>query len=87
MTNLDAEQLRPATFEPRPSPEALCEHGPDDIRWWTLDQRAEATDAFASRHLPTLARDIVRAGPPDRPIDVGVLAGHHRRRPGVKALL
>ncbi len=63
---------RVAAFEPRPSPEALREHGPDDIRWWTLDQLAETTDAFAPRHLPTLARDIVRAGPPDRPIDVGV---------------
>ncbi len=26
---------RVASFEPRPSPEALREHGTDDIRWWT----------------------------------------------------
>lgn len=61
-----------AAFEPRPSPEALHAHGPDDIRWWTLDELAEASVEFAPRRLPALARDIVRAGPPQRPIDVGV---------------
>lgn len=63
---------RVAAFEPRPSPEALREHGPDDIRWWTLDDLAKATDEFAPRRLPTLARHVVHIGPPERPIDVGV---------------
>jgi len=63
---------RVAAFEPRPSPEALREHGPDDIRWWTLNELAEATDDFAPRRLPTLARDVAKAGPPDRPVDVGL---------------
>jgi 8-oxo-dGTP pyrophosphatase MutT (NUDIX family) len=63
---------RVTAFEPRPSPEALREHGPDDIRWWTLDELAEAPDDFAPRRLPALARDVVRAGPPEGPIDVGV---------------
>ena len=63
---------RVAAFEPRPSPEALREHVPDDIRWWTLDELANATDDFAPRRLPALARDVVRAGPPEEPIDVGI---------------
>lgn len=63
---------RVAAFEPRPSPDALREHGPDDIRWWTLDELAGTTDDVAPRRLPTLASDIIRAGPPKRPIDVGV---------------
>ncbi|CAN5741124.1 hypothetical protein BH20CHL5_BH20CHL5_00020 [soil metagenome] len=63
---------RVAAFEPSPSPEALREHGPEDIRWWTLAQLAETTDAFAPRRLPILARDLLEAGPPERPIDVGV---------------
>ncbi|PZR64022.1 MAG: DNA mismatch repair protein MutT [Chloroflexi bacterium] len=63
---------RVAAFEPRPTPMALCEHGLDDFRWWTLDELAGGADEFAPRRLATLARDIVRAGPPKRPIDVGV---------------
>lgn len=63
---------RVAAFEPRPSPEALREHVPDDIRWWTLDELAKSTEEFAPRRLLTLTLDIVRTGPPERPIDVGV---------------
>lgn len=63
---------RVAAFEPRPTPMALREHGPDDLRWWTLDRLTEASDEFSPRRLPTLARDIVQAGAPERPIDVGV---------------
>ncbi len=62
---------RVAAFEPRPTPMALREHCPDDLRWWTLDELADASDEFAPRRLPTLARDIAQAGPPERPIDVG----------------
>lgn len=62
---------RAAAFEPRPSPKALHEHGPEDIRWWALDELAEATDEFAPRRLPALAREVVHIGPPERPIDVG----------------
>lgn len=63
---------RVAAFEPRPSPEALREHGPEDIRWWTLDELAESAEEFAPRRLPQLTLDIIRTGPPERPIDVGV---------------
>lgn len=63
---------RVAAFEPRPSPEALREHGHDDIRWWTLGELAETTDDVSPRRLATLAVEVVRRGPPPRPIDVGV---------------
>lgn len=63
---------RVAAFEPCPSHEALREHGPDDIRWWTLDELAKSTEEFAPRRLLTLTLDIVNAGPPEDPIDVGV---------------
>lgn len=63
---------RVAAFEPRPTPMALREHGPDDLRWWTLDELARSTEDFSPRRLAVLARDIVRIGPPREPIDVGV---------------
>jgi 8-oxo-dGTP pyrophosphatase MutT (NUDIX family) len=59
-------------FEPRSSPEALCEHGHDDSRWRNLDELAKSTEEFAPRRLLTLTLDIVRTGLPERPIDVGV---------------
>ena len=63
---------RVASFEPRPSPEALREHGTDDIRWWTLTELAESTAEFAPRRLPALTREVIQSGPPAAPIDVGV---------------
>jgi hypothetical protein len=60
-----------AAFEPRPIPEALREHAPDDIRWWTLEELAESTEEFAPRRLPALVRAIGRTGHPERPIDAG----------------
>ncbi|MEX2547771.1 MAG: NUDIX domain-containing protein [Chloroflexota bacterium] len=61
-----------AAFEPRPSPAALLEHGPDDIRWWTADELSGADGEFAPRRLPELVRDLLNTGPPLTPIDVGV---------------
>ena len=63
---------RTAAFQPRPTPAALREHGPDDIRWWTLDKLAVATEEFAPRRLPGLVGEIVERGAPAAPIDVGV---------------
>ena len=63
---------RVAAFEPRPTPAALLEHGRNDIRWWTPDELAAASDEFAPRRLPELVRDVIAAGPPSAPLDVGV---------------
>lgn len=61
-----------AAFEPSPSPSDQPEHGPEDIRWWTIAELARADDEFAPRRLPALVREILRSGPPADPIDVGV---------------
>jgi 8-oxo-dGTP diphosphatase len=63
---------RVAAFEPRPSPTALLEHSPEDIRWWSTDELLAADDDFAPRRLPELVREIILRGPPSRPIDVGI---------------
>ncbi len=63
---------RVAAFQPRPSPKALREHDPEDIRWWTTDQLATADDEFAPRRLPQLVERIIHTGPPAAPVDVGV---------------
>lgn len=63
---------RVPAFEPRPSPAALREHGPDDIRWWTADELTSSAEEFAPRRLPRLVRDLLVGGSPAEPIDVGV---------------
>lgn len=63
---------RVPAFEPRPSPAALREHRPDDIRWWTTDELTESGEEFAPRRLPQLLRDLLAGRPPAEPIDVGV---------------
>ena len=63
---------RVQAFEPEPPASGVREHEPDDIRWWTLPELAESAEDFAPRRLATLVADIVRRGPPERPIDVGL---------------
>ncbi len=63
---------RVAAFEPSPSPDGLREHGPEDIRWWTIDELETADDDFAPRRLPELVRQLTQDGPPAPPVDVGV---------------
>lgn len=63
---------RAAAFEPRPSTTALLEHGPEDIRWWTVEQLASADAEFSPRRLPALVRGLLHDGPPADPVDVGV---------------
>lgn len=62
---------RVAAFEPRPSPEALREHRPEDIRWWTLDEMDDTIE-FAPRRLPALVRQLLMEGAPVAPLDVGI---------------
>lgn len=63
---------RAAAFEPRLSTTALLEHGPEDIRWWTVEQLASADAEFSPRQLPALVRGLLHDGPPADPVDVGV---------------
>jgi 8-oxo-dGTP diphosphatase len=58
---------------PRLGLERLRAEGVAEIRWWTLDELLHASGVeFAPRRLPTLLRALLRDGPPDTPLDVGV---------------
>ena len=63
---------RVTAFEPHPSPEALLEHEPGDIRWWSVDQLMTEDAEFAPRRLPMLVERLLTDGPPAAPVDVGV---------------
>lgn len=63
---------RTPAFSPRPTPAALREHGPDDIRWWTLEELGTSGQDVAPRWLVSLARQVIDHGPPPAPIDVGL---------------
>jgi 8-oxo-dGTP diphosphatase len=67
--------LRTAAFEPAPRHtwEQLNAEGMTAVRWWTLDEIDAAREtSFAPRRLGVLLRELLDAGPPPAPIDVGV---------------
>jgi ADP-ribose pyrophosphatase YjhB (NUDIX family) len=66
--------LRTASFEPRPclSWDQLESEFVTDVRWWTLDELERSEERFAPRQLRELLRALLRDGPPERPIEVGV---------------
>ena len=61
-------------FEPEPqlSWEHLNAEYVFALRWWTLEELEETTEAFAPARLPELVRDLVANGPPPATIDAGV---------------
>lgn len=67
--------VRGAEFEIRPELgwAALRAEGVGEIRWWSLDEIAAATDlTFAPARLAHFLERLVRDGPPFEPLDVGV---------------
>jgi 8-oxo-dGTP pyrophosphatase MutT (NUDIX family) len=66
--------VRTERFEPRPDigRNGLLAEDVHELRWWTLGE-LEASDAvvFPTR-LAYFLRELLEAGPPDEPIDVGV---------------
>jgi 8-oxo-dGTP diphosphatase len=67
--------VRVAHFDPEPEIgwEALRDELVHELRWWTLDEIASATDVrFAPRRLAELARVLLTDGPPATPIDTGL---------------
>jgi 8-oxo-dGTP diphosphatase len=60
------------TPEPRLSWEQLRAEHVFDLRWWTPDELEEAAETFAPTRLPELLRTLLRDGPPEQPVDVGV---------------
>lgn len=66
--------VRVPSFEPRPelSAEQLAAEGVHEVRWWSLAE-LEASDAvFYPTRLTHFLRQLLEAGPPAEPIDVGV---------------
>jgi len=66
--------LRTERFEPRPrlTVEQLAAEYVTGMRWWTQDELAAADVVFAPRRLPELVAALLRDGPPEEPLDVGV---------------
>jgi 8-oxo-dGTP diphosphatase len=65
--------VRVPAFEPRPqfSREQLAAEAVHEVRWWTLAE-IEASDAtFYPTRLAHFLRELLTAGPPAEPIDVG----------------
>jgi G:T/U-mismatch repair DNA glycosylase/ADP-ribose pyrophosphatase YjhB (NUDIX family) len=66
--------VRAPAFEPSPelSAEQLRAEGVDGMRWWTPAELAASSELFAPRRLPALVAGLLRDGPPDTAVDVGV---------------
>ncbi|MEX2647248.1 MAG: NUDIX domain-containing protein [Gaiellaceae bacterium] len=63
--------VRSGRFEPSPRLDLTAENVVE-VRWWTLDELLASDAEFAPRRLPSLLRDLLAAGPPAEPEDVGV---------------
>lgn len=63
--------VRSGRFEPAPRLDLTAENVVD-VRWWTLDELLASDAEFAPRRLAILLRDLLAAGPPAEPEDVGV---------------
>jgi len=66
--------VRVPPFEPSPvlTWDELRDEGVTGIRWWTPDELEAADELFSPRRLPLLLRELLREGPPPRPVDVGL---------------
>jgi hypothetical protein len=66
--------VRTPAFEPAPrfTPEQLAAEYVTGMRWWTREELAASEALFAPRRLPELVAALLRDGPPEAPVDVGV---------------
>jgi 8-oxo-dGTP diphosphatase len=66
--------VRCAAFEPAPqlSWEQLNAEFVHELRWWTLAEISASDAHFVPQDLHRLVTELLRDGPPSRPIDVGV---------------
>jgi 8-oxo-dGTP diphosphatase len=62
--------VRVQHFVPRPrlTPEELRAENVHEIRWWTREELAGSSAAFAPRELPTLLDTLVSGGVPSEPV-------------------
>jgi ADP-ribose pyrophosphatase YjhB (NUDIX family) len=66
--------VRTPSFEPQPqlSVAQLAAEGVHEVRWWTLAELESSRAAFYPRRLAQFLRQLLEAGPPAEPIDVGL---------------
>jgi ADP-ribose pyrophosphatase YjhB (NUDIX family) len=66
--------VRAPSFEPRPqlTVEQLEAEGVHELRWWTAAEIEASEAVFYPTRLGEVLRQLLEAGPPDEPIDVGV---------------
>ena len=79
MTNHDGQEerfhlVRTGAFDPAPhmTEEQLRAEGVTGMRWWTPTELASSEASFAPSRLPALLSALLREGPGDAPIDVGI---------------
>ena len=60
-------------FEPNPHgmPDPSERDGFLAYRWWALDDLCESSERFAPRRLGALLKELLDAGSPAEPVDVG----------------
>ena len=66
--------VRTERFDPVPrfTAEQLLAEYVGGLRWWTLTELTASEQLFAPRRLPELLASLLREGPPEEPLDVGV---------------
>ena len=66
--------VRVPRFEPNPqlTVEQLATEGVYEVRWWTPVELENSDATFYPTRLALFLRLLLKTGPPDEPIDVGV---------------
>lgn len=66
--------VRAPSFKPRPqlTVEQLEAEGVHELRWWAAAEIETSEAVFYPTRLGQVLRQLLEAGPPDEPIDVGV---------------
>ena len=66
--------VRTPNFEPRPQigHTGLAAEDVHEVRWWTLAAVEDSDELFYPTRLGRFLRELLEAGPPVEPIDVGV---------------
>lgn len=66
--------VRTDAFEPAPrfTPDELAAEFVTAVRWWEQDELLASDEQFAPSRLPELVAALLRDGPPEEPVDVGV---------------
>ena len=70
----DVHLVRTAAFDPLPALtwERLRAEYVHELRWWTLAELEASDEVFAPRALVSLLGRILREGPPDEPLAIGI---------------